>query len=84
MTVTVVAVRVPSEAAGTLYIVTLTGTKLSPSVIDFFASSAYVPVCAKASPAPSANTTPNRAIHFNALQLPLAKVAPVRMSQSPL
>ena len=41
-------------------------------------------VCAKASPAPSPKTTPNSAIHFNARQLPLAKIVPVRTSQSPL
>ena len=40
--------------------------------------------CAAACPAPSANTIPASAIHLSALQLPLAKIAPVRMSQSPL
>ena len=40
--------------------------------------------CAAVEPAPNVNTTPNSAIHFSALQLPLAKIAPVRMSQSPL
>ena len=38
---------------------------------------------AAARSAPSANTTPNSAIHFSALQLPLAKIALVLMSQSP-
>ena len=65
--------------------------------MDTFASTAIIAVppsatvfgglmvsCAKADPAPSAKTTPSIAIHFNALQLPLAKIAPVRISQSPL
>ena len=34
--------------------------------------------------AASASTIPTSAIHFSARQLPLAKIAPVRMSQSPL
>ena len=34
-------------------------------------------------PLPSTNTTPTSASRFNARQLPLAKIAPVRMSQSP-
>ena len=40
--------------------------------------------CATTEPAPSANTIPTSANHFSARQLPLAKIAPVRMSQSPL
>ena len=39
--------------------------------------------CAAACAAPSANTTPNSAIHFNALQLPLAKIAPIRIRNLP-
>ena len=57
---------------------------LSPSSPVVLSSAPLMVICAEAGPAPNANATPHGAIHFSALQLPLAKLSPVRMRALPL